>query len=115
MCERSSRSIPHPRWGWLYGVTLSPLAVLAVVEAATPPTVFRSVLRYALALTAVAGMTLWLRANRAAFDLQAWCDCASATVTLRVIESRRPAVADRAETHERGPAWADAERELVPR
>jgi hypothetical protein len=115
MCERPSRSIGRPRWGWLYGVTLPPLAALAVVEAATPPNVLRTVLRYALALTAVAGMALWLRANRAAFDLQDWCDCAGATVTVRVIESRRPVVTDRTESPEPAPAWADAERELVPR
>jgi hypothetical protein len=110
MCEQPSRSIARPRWGWLYGATLPPLAALAVVEAAAPPHVLRTALRYALALTALAGMALWLRANRPAVDLQDWCDCAGAKITVRVIESRRPAVTRRAESREP----SDSERDLVP-
>jgi len=115
MCETISRAIGRPRWGWLYGATLPPLAALAVLEAVTPPNALRTGLRYALVLTALAGMALWLRANRVAVDLQDWCDCAGTTVAVRVIESRRPAVADGRGPRQPGPAWADAERELATR
>ena len=64
---------------------------------------------------ALAGMALWLRANRVAVDLQEWCDCAGTTVAVRVIESRRPAVADGMDHRQPVPAWADAERELATR
>ena len=37
-----------------------------------------------------ATMSVWLRANRPAFDLQNWCDCAGQRMTIRVIESRLP-------------------------
>ena len=47
-------------------------------------------LRYLLALSVFLAMAAWLRANRAAFDLQDWCDCAGPQMTVRVIESRRP-------------------------
>jgi hypothetical protein len=89
MCETPSRTVGRPGWGWLYGVTLPPLAALAVVEAATPPTLLRIVLRSALALVALGGMAVWIRANRIAFDLQHWCACAPGTITVRVIESHR--------------------------
>jgi hypothetical protein len=115
MCETCSQAVGRPRWGWLYGATLAPLAALAMVEAATPPSVLRAVLRYALALGAMAGMALWVRANRVAFDLQNWCDRAGATITVRVIESRPPPVADHPDPCEPVPAWADAELELARR
>ena len=43
-----------------------------------------------LALGAMAGMAAWLRGSRPALDLAQWCACAASTVTVRVIESRRP-------------------------
>jgi hypothetical protein len=89
MCQTSARTVGRPRWGWLYAVMLPPLAALAVVEVATPPEVTRTVLRAALTLATLGGMAVWVRANRAAFDLQEWCACAPATITVRVIESRR--------------------------
>ncbi len=115
MCETSARTVGRPRWGWLYAATLPPLAALAVVETTTPPNVLRTVLRYALALAALAAMALWIRANRAAFDLQDWCECAAGTITVRVIESRRPAASERPDPLEPAPAFADAEPELTHR
>jgi hypothetical protein len=113
MCETSSRAIGRPRWGWLYGATVSPLAALAVVEMLTPPNVLRTVLRYTLTLATLAGMAFWIRASRAAFDLQEWCECAAGTITVRVIESRRPVGGEWPDPLEPAPAFADAEHELV--
>ena len=83
----------HPRWALLYAATLPQLAALAAVEASAPSPPVRVMLRWGLALATFIGMGLWVRANRAAFDLQQWCDCAPQTITIRVIESHRPALA----------------------
>jgi hypothetical protein len=115
MCATSPRAIGRPRWGWLYGTVLPPLAGLAVVEAAGPPNLVRTLLRSVLALAALVGMALWVRANRAAFDLQEWCDCASSTITVRVIESRRAAIEPPSEAHELLPATTEREFDLVAR
>src|SRR5882724_12629245 len=90
MCDTTPPTVTRPRWGALYCATLPPLATLAVVEMAGPPNAVRTILRFVLALGTLGGMALWVRANRAAVDLQDWCDCAGRTMTVRVIESRRP-------------------------
>ena len=87
MCETSRAAVAGPRWGALYAATFPPLTALAIVEVAGPVGVIRTALRLALALGAFAGMAVWVRANRAAFDLQHWCDCAGRTMTVRVIGS----------------------------
>ena len=95
MCDTTSRAARgsvggRPRWGLLYAATLPQLAALGVVEVAQSPHAVRVALRYLLALSVFLAMAAWLRANRAAFDLQDWCDCAGPQMTVRVIESRRP-------------------------
>src|SRR5262245_63088241 len=93
MCDPSRPPGPvlvRPRWSVLYGVALSPLAALAVVEVTAPPNAIRLLLRGVCALIAFAGMAAWVRANRTALDMLNWCACAGETVTVRVIESRRP-------------------------
>ena len=94
MCETGGRAIGQPCWGRLYGTTLTPLAALALVEAAAPPALLRAVLRYGLVLAIVVGLSLWVRGNRTALDLQQWCTCAPGTISVRVIESRPAALAD---------------------
>jgi hypothetical protein len=90
MCDTSRVAVAGPRWGALYAATAPPLTALAIVEVAGPVGVARTALRLALALGAFVGMAVWVHANRPAFDLQNWCDCAGRTMTVRVIESRRP-------------------------
>jgi hypothetical protein len=95
MCSTSQRvvtagAVRRPRWGLLYSVTLPQLAALAVVEAAGPPTPVRIAARWMLAIGTFVAMAVWLRASRAAFDLQEWCDCAGRSVTVRVIDARSP-------------------------
>jgi hypothetical protein len=80
----------HPRWLGLYAVTLPQLAALAAVEVAGSPGAVRALVRCALALGTFVGMGWWVWASRAALDLEQWCECASRTVTVRVIQSRRP-------------------------
>jgi len=91
MCDTARTPVTRPRWGALYGPTLPSLAALAVVEMAAPPNAVRTILRFALAVGMVGGMAWWVHSNRAAVDLQDWCDCAGRTMTIRVIESHRPA------------------------
>ena len=90
MCDTPRAAVSRPRWGALYGTTVPPLAALAVLEVAAPPNVVRTALRLVLALGAFAGMAIWIRSNRAAFDLADWCDCAGRTLTVRVIHSCPP-------------------------
>jgi hypothetical protein len=94
MCDTPRVVVSRPRWGALYGATLPQLTALGVVEFTSPPNPLRTVLRFVLAVGAFAGMAAWVRANRAALDLQNWCECAGQTMTVRVIESRRPAPAE---------------------
>ena len=78
------------RWTCLYGVTVGQLVALAAVEMSAPPHPLRVVLRWSLALGTFVGMGLWVNSNRAAFDLEHWCACAPDTITVRIVESRRP-------------------------
>jgi len=95
MCERSRRTresaVTRPRWGTLYATVLPQVAALGLVEAVQSPAAVRLTLRCALAVALFATMSVWLRANRSAFDLQNWCDCAGRQVTVRVLESCVPA------------------------
>ena len=95
MCQTTSpkgrgAAIAPPRWGLLYAVTLPQLAVLGAVEAVHSPNPLRLTLRFLLALGMFATMSVWLRVNRPALDLQDWCDCAGERMTIRVVESSRP-------------------------
>jgi hypothetical protein len=97
MCDKVTagrRAAGQPRWIGLYAVTLPQLVALALVEIAGPPGV-RSVARCLFALGTFVGIGWWVHASRGALDLQQWCECAPATITVRLIESRRPALSDR--------------------
>lgn len=106
-------TIVRPRWALLYGAAFSPLAALAVVEIATPPNVVRTLLRFLFGIGAFVGMAVWVRASRTALDMLDWCGCAGATVSIRVIESRRPAALIEPDTPALLPAWSERERELA--
>ena len=117
MCEahassKSSPAIGRLRWGLLYGIVLPQLTVLALVELACPPGAAETALDWMLGLGSFAGMALWIRASRTALDLQSWCACAGSSVTVRVIESRRPATPAVAPLV---PSPAEDSRELIAR
>jgi hypothetical protein len=99
----------------LYGAAFSPLAALAVVEISAPPNAIRTLLRFVCAAGAFGGMAVWVRASRTALDMLNWCACAGATVTMRVIESRRPSPLTELDTPVHAPAWTEEERELAVR
>jgi hypothetical protein len=103
----------RPRWGVLYGATLSPLAALAIVEIATPPGALATVLRLGLALATFVTMGSWVWSSRAALDLHDWCPCAPAKISIRVIESRRPAATPLPVTLDPLPALSEEMPELV--
>ena len=94
MCDTSEggrgSAIMRPRWSTLYASVFPQLAALGAVEVVQSSSVIRVVFRCVLALGIFATMSVWLRANRPAFDLQNWCDCAGQRMTIRVIESRLP-------------------------
>jgi hypothetical protein len=107
-------TVLRPRWSLLYGAAFSPLAALAVVEVATPPNAIRTLLRIVFAISAFAGMAVWVRASRTAIDMLDWCGCAGATVSVRVIES--PCVRPLSEGDApAAPTWTEEERELALR
>jgi hypothetical protein len=95
----------------LYAVTAPQLLVLAVLEAGAPAGAAHAALRWLATLGLFAAMGLWLRGNRAALDLQEWCECAPEQMTVRVIESRAVTALPPLAV----PEWADPERELVAR
>jgi len=118
MCDTSrppGSTVIRPRWGLLYGVAFSPLAALAVVEVAAPPTGVRTLLRFVLALGAFAGMAVWVRASRTALARLDWCGCAGATVTVRIVESRGSRSLTELEAPGSSPAGTEEERELALR
>lgn len=90
MCKTPLATVPRPRWRGLYlrmlvaagaGVltTLAPLAP-------APRTGLACVI---VTLAAVAALG-WLRANAAALDQAAWCDCAARTLRIRVVAPAPP-------------------------
>jgi hypothetical protein len=101
--ERHPRS--RPCWAGLYASALPQLATLAIVEAAGPSNAVRVLARCVLTVGTFVAMAWWLRVSGATLDLQEWCDCASQTITVRVIESHRPMPLPRVEP----PAPADDE------
>jgi hypothetical protein len=116
MCQTAPREASNrirPRWGLLYGSTLSPLAALAVVEAASPPSVVRTLFRCVLVLSSVTAMAIWVRCSRTALDLQAWCTCAPDTIRTRIVESRRPTAPAPIEPIAPAPAPPEKVPELV--
>jgi hypothetical protein len=118
MCDSTllaGRAVTRPRWRVLYGAVCPPLAMLGIVEVAAPPASVRTLLRLALVLGTVAAMAVWVRANRAALDLQDWCACAASTITVRVIESQRPSAPPRSDPFPISPAWVEEEYEVARR
>src|SRR5262249_15943628 len=96
MCHPGRSGAPpadavRPRWNVLYCATLPQLVALAAVEATAPPHPARALLRCIFAIGVLVSMGLWLRANRAAFDLQEWCACAGETMTVRIVHPGRTA------------------------
>jgi hypothetical protein len=91
MCEQpaAASTTTRPRWSLLYGAGFSAVAALAVLELVTSPGGLRTGLRCAIALAAFFTLAAWVRANRAALDLQGWCDCAPGMIAIHVIESSK--------------------------
>src|SRR5712692_9870636 len=87
---RDAPTVPRVRWSRLYGILAVMATALTSVEFSGPAGLARTALRGGIALAAFAGMALWVRANRAAFDYADWCECAGEKITVRVIPSRRP-------------------------
>jgi len=118
MCDSTplaGRAVTRPRWRVLYVAVCLPLATLGIVEVAAAPAPVRTLLRLGLVLGTVAAMAVWVRASRAALELQDWCACAASTITVRVIESERPAASPRSDPFPAPPAGVEEEYEVVRR
>ena len=95
MCEAKTRAqnsttIPRPQWRGLYALAFLMLGALAAAEVLDLPQLVKTALDCGLTLGGFGAIAVWRRWNRAALDQQAWCDCAGASMTVRVILSRRP-------------------------
>ena len=85
-----ARKTPQPRWTLLYGLAFSTLGAVAAVGVIPLPGAWQAALRSGLGIGGFAAMAMWVRLNRAALDLQDWCECAGSKITVRVIPSDRP-------------------------
>jgi hypothetical protein len=98
MCLSASSTSRRPRWRRLYGQMLAVAAVIALARAVTPRAVPDIVFGLALVGAVVGVMTRWVRANAPELDLLDWCDCASSSIRVRVVNARprrlRPSIED---------------------
>ena len=58
-----------PSWGWLYGLAVMMLALLAVVDLDVAAGPWRRTLEIAVTVAAFVAIHVWVRANRRALDL----------------------------------------------
>src|SRR5688572_11824369 len=91
MCDALASPLPAsaPRWNLLYAILGGTLCGLAL-SALPPSSAVRLALGSASAVMTLGALRWWLVANRAALDLASWCDCASSTVTIRIIGASVP-------------------------
>ena len=66
------------------------LTALPAVEIVVSPGLGERALACGLTLGTFGVIAAWTRRNRTSLDGQDWCECAGATVTMRVIPSARP-------------------------
>jgi hypothetical protein len=83
---------PHAgvRWGALYAIVSSAVAVTTTIAIASPPGLWRVGAAVTVFAAVVLGVLRCLARQRVALDLSDWCDCAKSTVTIRIVESREP-------------------------
>lgn len=87
--DTTAGQTPAPlRWRGLYAVLAIAFLAAALLRLTLPPSSVRTGAIGMVAGTTVLAVFRWLAAHRSALDLAEWCDCASQTVTVRVITSR---------------------------
>jgi hypothetical protein len=77
--DRTSRP---PRWGALYSLAASMLALFGVVDTFVTPWAWRRTLELALIILAFGTIHLWVRANRRALDLAGARDAGFRTLVI---------------------------------
>jgi hypothetical protein len=81
-----------PRWGRLYAIVAAGAVAAVVTRAGLPASPLRAAILTAIPVLTGIAVAWWTALNRVALDLVDWCDCAAATVTVRVIMAEpRPA------------------------
>ena len=73
---------PKPRWGSLYALAASMLALLGLVEAIVPPTAWRRMLELGIVVMAFGAIYLWVRANRRELHLAGARDAGFRTIVV---------------------------------
>jgi hypothetical protein len=95
MCDtRTTSTRPRPtaaprRLGLYLAVALTAIAIL-VVDVAAAIGAGKRLLECGLTVGGFGTIALWVRHNRVALDLEPWCDCANASVTVREIRPPAP-------------------------
>jgi len=90
MCQTRSSMTCRPRWRGLYARLGAGAAAGATLAFLPLTPLLRTALGCAVAIAAALSALAWIRANAAAIELEAWCDCAPATVIVRRVASARP-------------------------
>ena len=88
MCTGPGTTIPRPRWRALYVRLLAAAGAGALLATSSLAPALRTALGCGLVALAAVTTLAWIRANAAALDQAAWCDCAAATISARVVMSR---------------------------
>lgn len=94
MCEGAAPTARggRPRWAGLYAIAALAIVALLGVQVVRP-TAVRSALEVVTTVATFVAMLGWVRENGSAIDQLDWCDCAAATLTVRVIASQAPTTA----------------------
>jgi hypothetical protein len=92
MCDTATRSMSPrtnhgPHWRTLYVGVVLMLAAIGAVDATGTAGRTKAIVECGLVMGEIGTMAFWTRRNRAPLDLEQWCECAAATVTIRVIPS----------------------------
>jgi hypothetical protein len=94
MC--ATKTLPtRVRWGRLYAVILGTCAATTTFAIAAPPAPWRVAATVLVFIAAGLGMMQCLATQRVGLDLTDWCDCATSTVTIRLVHGEEPALAER--------------------
>jgi hypothetical protein len=78
--------MPSPRWGVLYWIVAVAACAVMLARSYAPAWSARLLAGAVVALVCVA-LIRWIRANRVALDTLEWCECAAATMRVRLITS----------------------------
>ena len=86
MCDVPRFDHPQPRWTALYAIVTTSIGLLLLTQAATV-LAWRVGVSATVLLASTAASLTWIHANRVALDQREWCECARATIAVRVVQA----------------------------